>query len=248
MLDDLRTRGEEVPQWEFCDGFLAATVCTRRQVPVAEYLPMLLAGEDELELFDGVSLPKLQAFRDDAQQARFVELFERRMDEVTEQLDAKVQSLDDEMTYSPLALDTRGALLSMPEEERPDAETEIPSFGQIWALGFMYGVECWSDDWQAPRDVEAAGWLNEGLNFIVTLTEDDNDPPEVCMFDENGPASTSKKRVEDFGEAIWAVYDLRQLWRSLGPRQHTVVKGAQPGRNDLCPCGSGKKFKKCHGA
>lgn len=22
----------------------------------------------------------------------------------------------------------------------------------------------------------------------------------------------------------------------------------KPGRNDLCPCGSGKKFKKCHGA
>jgi SEC-C motif-containing protein len=27
-----------------------------------------------------------------------------------------------------------------------------------------------------------------------------------------------------------------------------VVKGPQPGRNDPCPCGSGKKFKKCHGA
>ena len=27
-----------------------------------------------------------------------------------------------------------------------------------------------------------------------------------------------------------------------------VVKGAQPGRNDPCPCGSGKKYKKCHGA
>jgi len=23
---------------------------------------------------------------------------------------------------------------------------------------------------------------------------------------------------------------------------------ATPGRNDPCPCGSGKKFKKCHGA
>jgi hypothetical protein len=23
---------------------------------------------------------------------------------------------------------------------------------------------------------------------------------------------------------------------------------AKPGRNDLCDCGSGKKFKKCHGA
>jgi ABC-type polar amino acid transport system ATPase subunit len=27
-----------------------------------------------------------------------------------------------------------------------------------------------------------------------------------------------------------------------------VVKGAQPGRNDPCPCGSGKKYKKCCGA
>lgn len=27
----------------------------------------------------------------------------------------------------------------------------------------------------------------------------------------------------------------------------TVVKGAKIGRNDLCPCGSGKKYKKCCG-
>lgn len=27
-----------------------------------------------------------------------------------------------------------------------------------------------------------------------------------------------------------------------------IVKGVQPGRNDPCPCGSGKKYKKCHGA
>jgi preprotein translocase subunit SecA len=28
----------------------------------------------------------------------------------------------------------------------------------------------------------------------------------------------------------------------------TVVKNDKVGRNDLCPCGSGKKYKKCHGA
>jgi preprotein translocase subunit SecA len=28
----------------------------------------------------------------------------------------------------------------------------------------------------------------------------------------------------------------------------TVVKGDKVGRNDPCPCGSGKKYKKCHGA
>jgi len=27
-----------------------------------------------------------------------------------------------------------------------------------------------------------------------------------------------------------------------------VVKGKEPGRNDPCPCGSGKKYKKCCGA
>ena len=25
------------------------------------------------------------------------------------------------------------------------------------------------------------------------------------------------------------------------------ISAPQPGRNDLCSCGSGKKFKKCHG-
>jgi preprotein translocase subunit SecA len=28
----------------------------------------------------------------------------------------------------------------------------------------------------------------------------------------------------------------------------TVQSGAKVGRNDPCPCGSGKKYKKCHGA
>jgi len=27
-----------------------------------------------------------------------------------------------------------------------------------------------------------------------------------------------------------------------------VVRGEKVGRNDPCPCGSGKKYKKCHGA
>ena len=30
--------------------------------------------------------------------------------------------------------------------------------------------------------------------------------------------------------------------------QPTVHRDAKVGRNDPCPCGSGKKYKKCHGA
>lgn len=31
-------------------------------------------------------------------------------------------------------------------------------------------------------------------------------------------------------------------------RSKTVIKEKEPGRNDPCPCGSGKKYKKCCGA
>lgn len=34
---------------------------------------------------------------------------------------------------------------------------------------------------------------------------------------------------------------------STGEKQQTVVKGRKIGPNDPCPCGSGKKYKRCHG-
>jgi uncharacterized protein YecA (UPF0149 family) len=40
-------------------------------------------------------------------------------------------------------------------------------------------------------------------------------------------------------------------WRFAGERtikSEPVALGPQPGRNDPCPCGSGKKYKKCRGA
>lgn len=250
ILDDLRSRGEEIPQWEFCDGFMTAVICSRRPIPPAEYLPMLLGDGAELDAADGAPLPLLPAFADAAQQARFLELWDRRWNEIVAQLDTDVKTLDDDRTFQPEAMDMRGAVASLTDEQRAEMgdDQEIPSFGQVWALGFMFAVENWPEDWAAPRDKEAAKWLDDALDSIVALTEDDTGKPEVCMFSEDGPPSTSQARVEAFGEAIWAVYDLRQLWKSMGPRVETVRKAPEPGRNDPCHCGSGKKYKKCHGA
>ncbi len=239
LLDDLRTRHDETPQWEFCEGFMAAMICCRRAVPAEEYLPMLLD-------VDGDSLP----FAEAAQRERFMALWTRRWNEIATALDADVDSLDDDRAYQPETLDVRGGMAALPEAERvplPDDEP-LPSFAQIWALGFMYAVENWPDDWAAPRDKEAAEWLNGALDAIVALTEDDTGVPTVSMFSEDGPPSVSDARLEAYGAALWAVYDLRELWRTLGPRVDPVRKAAEPGRNDVCPCGSGKKYKKCHGA
>ncbi len=50
--------------------------------------------------------------------------------------------------------------------------------------------------------------------------------------------STFKKR-----DGRWFFVDGQQL-----PPPPARKEGYQAGRNDPCPCGSGKKFKKCHGA
>lgn len=44
-------------------------------------------------------------------------------------------------------------------------------------------------------------------------------------------------------------FDAALSGRRPGERQGTIVHDApKVGRNDVCPCGSGKKYKKCHGA
>jgi uncharacterized protein len=239
LLDDLRTRDEEIPQWEFCEGVLAALVCCRRAVPQDEYLAVLLGGGEG----------ELAPFADAAQRDRFLALWTRRWQEVATALDAEVETLEDDAAYQPEVMDVRGAMLALPPAERAAYGDEaLPSFAQVWALGFMFAVENWPEDWAAPRDKEAAEWLDASLQALVAMTEDDTGEPEIAPFGDDTPPSVSVERLNTFGDAIWAVYDLRELWRSIGPRVETVRKAAEPGRNDLCYCGSGKKYKKCHGA
>ena len=40
---------------------------------------------------------------------------------------------------------------------------------------------------------------------------------------------------------------MRENAQAMPPRQSPASTAPKIGRNDLCPCGSGKKFKKCHG-
>lgn len=242
ILDDLRSRFEETPQWEFCEGFMAALVCCRRLISPSEYFSVLLELEDDSDT-------ETPLFADEAQFKRFFELWMRRWNQVVDALDADVESLDDERAYMPEVMDLRAAVAALsPEAQAELADAPVPSFGQIWAIGFMFAVETWPEEWAPPRDRDAAKVLDEALECIVALTEDDTEPAIVAAFDEDDEPGMSEQRLNDFAEAVWAVYDLRALWRQLGPRVETVRREAIPGRNDPCPCGSGKKYKKCCGA
>jgi uncharacterized protein len=245
LLDRLRDTDEDAPQWEFCDGFIAALACCREPPPPSEYFP-LLVGVDAVNPDDTEAA---EAFGNDAiAQARFVELWQRRLEEVRTQLDTPVEALDDERAYHPEVVDVRGALLTLPEADRPPEGEETPSFAQIWALGFLFALETWPERYELPRDPEVAEWYQAAMASVLALTEDDTAAPTLSMHAEDGPPSVSDARADAFYEAIWAVYDLRQIARTLGPRVEPLRRADEPGRNDPCPCGSGKKYKKCHGA
>jgi uncharacterized protein len=232
VLDQLREQDELTPDWEFCEGFLAALVCCRRPIEAEEYWPVLLG-------------PGFQPMA----QMEFVWRWKRRWLEVALALDADVETLEDERAYQPEVLDVRGAMLALPEGERADGDIgQLPSFAEAWAHGFLHAVHSWPEDWAAPRDREATQMLQEALDAIEALAAPDTGAPVLNMHTEDGPPSVSDARIDAFGEALWSVYDLRQLWKSLGPRVATLRKAPEPGRNDPCPCGSGKKYKKCHGA
>jgi SEC-C motif domain protein len=66
----------------------------------------------------------------------------------------------------------------------------------------------------------------------------------VAHFINDGQRLAHRERsLFRFDEAEGRWYFVEDANRKSAP----VVKGAQPGRNDPCNCGSGKKYKKCCG-
>lgn len=65
-----------------------------------------------------------------------------------------------------------------------------------------------------------------------------------------------KKMVEYKAEHLYSLpqwdnvftADQRRIMELEQKKSRTIVKGLKVGRNDPCPCGSGKKYKKCCGA
>ena len=48
-------------------------------------------------------------------------------------------------------------------------------------------------------------------------------------------------------EVVIEAFDAAMSGRRPGEQQGTIVATDKVGRNEPCPCGSGKKYKKCHG-
>ncbi len=83
--------------------------------------------------------------------------------------------------------------------------------------------------------------------------EDEGDEPELVAAHAQAQQREAQQSVLDLTRNIQRKKDremaeLQFTGGEANSEPQTVNKAAKVGRNELCPCGSGKKYKKCHGA
>lgn len=125
------------------------------------------------------------------------------------------------------------------------AEPEVEVKGTVKELAEKYGLSV----------LEMAGFLdgiNDSLVSPNPIEEMEEDTVVSLAFDK---VKLYKNMVE--AKADW-LYELPQ-WEAIfdaetrkalyleQKKSGTIVKGPKVGRNDPCPCGSGKKYKQCCG-
>ena len=118
--------------------------------------------------------------------------------------------------------------------------------GNDWARGFMRGMGMRHDGWaELVNDEKHGGCL---IPMMMLCHEQDEDPamrpkpisPEQREEVMAGMAAGLLRAYKYFREQ-------RQTYAGTASRRDPKRRASKVGRNDLCPCGSGKKYKKCCG-
>ena len=118
-----------------------------------------------------------------------------------------------------------------------------------WASGFLCGMEFGKDDWALLLEDEDHGG---SLVPIFALANENNPDPEMRPYQD--PISTELRDTLITGAAagtmqIYHYFKARRFPANdpLGNIPDFLRTMPKIGRNDPCPCGSGKKFKQCCG-
>jgi uncharacterized protein len=117
-----------------------------------------------------------------------------------------------------------------------------------WACGFMRGVEMRHEAWlELFNDEEHAGPL---VPILALFHEHDPDP-EMRPYKEPVSAELREELIVGAAAAVTILYKYFAPHRRRAATARDTIpphrKQSKIGRNDPCPCGSGKKYKRCCG-
>jgi uncharacterized protein len=203
------------------DGFLTAIVCGPKIILPSEWLHWVWDMEK------GEDAP---AFESQAQAQRIVGMLIRNMNDIATLLNETPQE------YEPLLM------------ENPNDGDPIPVIDE-WCAGFMKGVRLDSAGW-SPLLIGKPQYLS---TFMLYGTEEGWDAlkeKNLTLVEHRALAAGLAATVREV-HALF--FEQRRLQIAAGQvpgivRREPVRNTNKIGRNEPCPCGSGKKYKHCHGA
>ena len=204
------------------DGYLVGVLVQPRVVSVEEWLPPVFdAGGRALSTeTDAVWL------------ARCRKLIERRLLSLN-------AAISEEGWFDPLIVDTDR---EPPVSEYDAVHAPVSRALLPWVTGFRWAQECFAD--LSNVDDDAAD-LALARIYRHLPAESDKDRETLALLDREYPLAALDDGIED---VVLAAVDLWDLTHRQRFRVDTIRRsGPKVGRNDPCLCGSGKKFKQCHG-
>lgn len=210
---------DETMMLDCLDGFLTAIVSGPVMLKPSEWLPSVWGPTEE-----------------DAPEFETLEQAERITGMIMQHLNGIIWSLQqDPDMFAPV----------FSNNVYPDAPHDYLD-GEMWAHGYMTGIDLQRPNWKAFFDDQNS---EDVLRPIYLLGADEVTPEDEELT--NTPAQREELSEQIPASVAW-IYRFWQPYRravaerKIGTsfqREHPKVR-----RNDPCPCGSGKKFKKCCGA
>ena len=203
---------------EMLEGFFAALVCCPDTVRPSEYLRVIWGGEP---------VGGEAGWKDEAELRSFLDLMMRHWNSVADAL----YSGD---VFLPYIVEDGDGIAR----------------GNDWARGFLRGMELRREEWAELFDDEEHGGV---LVPILALANEHHPDPEMRPY--KVPMSPERREQLLIGMAaavprIYRYFASHRRARVRAAREVQTFRRSETkvGRNDPCPCGSGKKYKKCCGA
>jgi uncharacterized protein len=203
------------------DGFLTAIVCGPTTILPSEWMRWvwdMKKGKDEPE------------FEDRAQAQRILGLLMRHSNDIALTLHRAPDQ------YEPLLM------------ENPNAGDPVPILDE-WCSGFMKGVQLDSEGW-LPVTAGKPDWLSTILLYGTEEGWEALKQRNLSLDEHRALADDLAGTVRKI-HAFWLEERAKQIAGGSSPRvvrREPVRNPDKVGRNAPCPCGSGKKFKHCHGS
>ncbi|HEY1091063.1 MAG TPA: UPF0149 family protein [Burkholderiaceae bacterium] len=209
------------------DGYLCGVIVQPRLLTIDEWLPNIFD-------YDGGLLPEDV---DATWLARVRDLVERHHTALT-------RSLAEDGWFDPVVLDLEDASVVEPDEDEqvaalnPISRTLLP-----WVAGFQHAQLCFPELSDLPDDAVMAALARLYRHLPA---ETDEEKEIVATLDREHPLKDLDDAIE---EMVVTVADLCDLTEEERYRVEQVRRDTpKVGRNDPCPCGSGRKYKVCHGS